>query len=81
MIVAFAGIAPVEQEDAAVRPVAQVDPAEPGIGGEEDVRLVAADVAAAGRVRAARHSCDDRGSSGSGAGPDRIPAIGRPGRS
>ena len=47
VIVALAGIAPVEDEYAAVRPIAQVDAAEPGVGGEEDVRLVAPDVAAA----------------------------------
>ena len=47
MVVALAGIAPVEDEHAAVGAVAQVDAAEPGIGREEDVGLVAADVAAA----------------------------------
>ena len=54
VVVALAGVAPVEDEDAAVGPVAQVDAAEPGVGGEEDVGLVAADVAAARRARAAR---------------------------
>ncbi len=46
-LVALAGVAPVEDEDAAVGAVAQVDAAEPGVGREEDVGLVAADVAAA----------------------------------
>ena len=47
VVVALAGVAPVEDEHAAVGSVAQVDAAEPGIGREEDVGLVAADVAAA----------------------------------
>ena len=54
MLVALAGIAPVEDEHAAVGPVAEVDAPEPGIGREEDVGLVPPDVAAARCVRAAR---------------------------
>ena len=46
VLVALAGVAPVEHEDAAVGAVAEVDAAEPGVAGEEDVGLVAADVAA-----------------------------------
>ncbi len=47
VVVALAGIAPVEDVHAAVGSVAQVDAAEPRVLGEEDVRLVAADVSAA----------------------------------
>ena len=46
VVVALAGVAPVEHEDAAVGAIAQVDAAEPGVRGEVDVRLVAADVSA-----------------------------------
>ena len=40
VIVAIAGIAPVQNEHTSVGPVAQVDAAKPGIGGEQDIRLV-----------------------------------------
>ena len=45
--VAFAGVAPVEDEDAAVGAVAQVDAAEPGVAEEQAVVAVFADVAGA----------------------------------
>ena len=47
MVVALAGIAPVEHERAAVGAITQVDPSKPGVGGEEDVGLVPPDEAAA----------------------------------
>ena len=62
VLVALAGVAPVEDEHAAVGAVAEVDAAEPGVAGEEHVGLVPADVAAARRVRAARRSRAGRGS-------------------
>ncbi len=46
-LVALAGVAPVEHEDAAVGAVAEVDPAEEGVRAEEEVLAVMADVAAA----------------------------------
>ena len=47
MLVALASITPVEDEDAAIGAVAQIDTAEPGIGPEEDVGLMPPDITAA----------------------------------
>ena len=47
VIVAFAGVAPVEQVGGTFRPLLDVDAAEPLVAGEEDVILVLADVATA----------------------------------
>src|SRR5204863_4497751 len=47
VFVAFAGVAPVEHEDAAVRAITEFHAAKPGIAGNEEVGRVFADVTAA----------------------------------
>ena len=49
-VVAIAGVAPIEDKNAAVGSVAQINAAEPWVGREEHIRLMAADVAAAGTL-------------------------------
>ena len=81
VVVALAGIAPVEHEHAAVGAVAQVDAAKPGVGGEEDVGLVAPDVAAARAFEPLDVDAPAVEVQGEAACPGRPPATGRPGRS
>ena len=52
VLVAFTNVRPVEHEDAAVGAVAEIDAAEPRVGGREKIRRVFADVAAAAAFEA-----------------------------
>ena len=64
-LVALADVGPVGHVDAAVRPVLQLQPAEPGVGGDQEIRVVPRDdlgaVARADRVD--RYSRGGRGCS------------------
>ena len=51
-VMAIAGVAPIQNEQSAVGPITQVNAAEPGVGREEHVVLVAAEEPAAGSLEA-----------------------------
>ena len=81
VVVALAGIAPVEDEHAAIGAISEVDAAEPGIGREEDVGLVPPDVAAARSFEPLDVDAPAVKVEREQLAADTAPATGRPGRS
>jgi len=80
-VVTFSGVTPVEDEHAAVRSVAEVEAAEPGVGREEAVGLVTPHIAAAGAFEPFDVDATAMEVEGEQFAADRLRATGRPGRS